>query len=135
MGDYTKNISRHETKCNCGNCDVYIQPHEPILAIWQGACDHFADKYGVSKVQLEITSAARCYVYNRIPIEDGGPGSNDESQHPRCTAMDGKIFVNGKQIPPKEVYDYFDVRYPNSGGFSAYNTFTHGDGRQTKARW
>lgn len=135
MGDYTKNISRHETKCNCGKCDVHIQPHEPILAMWQGACDHFAKEWSVDRVSLDLTSAARCYTYNRVPEDQDGPGSNDESQHPRCTAIDGKIFVAGTQISPKDVYDYFDSAYPDSCGVGLYSSFTHCDSRQTKARW
>lgn len=135
MGDLTKNISQHELKCNCGECDVMIQSHEPVIGLWQSACDYFAQKYGVDKVTLVITSAARCYEYNRIPEDEDGPGSNDESQHPRCSAIDGSIFVLDEQISPQEVYDYFDSLVPNSCGIGLYNSFTHADTRSVKKRW
>lgn len=135
MGDLTKNISRYETKCHCNRCKVYIQAHEPILAMVQAACDHFAKEWSVDKVQLELSSAARCYAYNRLPTDVDGPGSNDESQHPRCTAIDAKIFVNGTQVSPQKVYDYFDSTYPDSCGVGLYSSFTHIDSRPYKARW
>ena len=135
MGDLTRNISRHELKCKCGDCDVYIQDHEPIIDMWQGACDFFAKKYKVLKVGLDITSAARCYRYNRTPIDQDGPGSNDNSQHPRCTAIDGKIFINATQIKPSEVADYFEDKNPYSCGIGRYNSFTHVDSRPIKSRW
>jgi uncharacterized protein YcbK (DUF882 family) len=135
MGDLTKNISQYELNCKCGNCAVTIQAHEPVIKIWQDACDYFATKYGVDKVRLEITSAARCYVWNRTPLKSGGPGSNDESQHPRCSAIDGKIFVNNKQLKPREVFDYFDSRFHDACGVGLYPTFTHFDTRIPKARW
>ena len=135
MGDLTKNISQHELTCKCGKCSVTIQAHEPIIWMVQKACDYFAAEYGVEKVKLTITSAARCYEYNRIPDKDGGPGSNDESQHPRCSAMDIKIFTDSVQVPTKKVADYFDHNYPTSCGIGVYKTFTHIDSRSEKARW
>lgn len=131
MGDLTKNISRHELVCQCLDCNVRIQDHEPIIQEWQGACDYFAKKWQVGKVRLEITSPARCYVHNRTD----DVGSNDESQHPRCCAIDGKIFARGEQIPPKMVYDYFDNAYPDFGGVGLYDSFTHRDTRAIKVRW
>lgn len=134
MGDLTTNISQHELDCKCGKCDVTIQDHEPVIQCVQKCCDYFARKYGVDKVVLKITSAARCYEYNRIPEDQGGPGSSDGSQHPRCSAIDHKIFVNGRQIPPAEVADYYDRNYEDSCGIKAYNSFTHFDTRASKWR-
>ena len=131
MGDLTINISRHELKCKCGKCRVRIQDHEPIIQIVQGVCDHFAKEYGVQKVSLYITSAARCYEYNR----SDDVGSNDESQHPRCGAMDIQIFVNGAQIPPALIYKYLCATYPHKYGIGLYKSFTHADDRPIKARW
>ena len=136
MGDLTKNISRHELRCKCGNCSVTIQDHEPIIGIVQGVCDRIADKYDVDKVQLDITSAARCREDNQFV------GSNDESQHIRCNAMDIKIFVGDVQMPPDLVAEYLlndvisgvgEVGY--IGGVGIYNTFTHIDTRNKIARW
>lgn len=129
MGDLTKNISRHELKCQCGKCEVTIQDHEPVIQCVQKCCDYFSAQYGVERVTLKITSAARCYEHNRAI------GSNDNSQHPRCRAMDIKLYVNGKQIPPSRVFDYFDSQYHDSCGIGLYEKFCHFDTRTQKARW
>ena len=135
MGDLTLNISQHELDCKCGNCEVTIQQHEPVIACVQKCCDYFAMKYGVEKVTLNVNSAARCYEYNRKPVSEGGPGSNDHSQHPRCSAMDIEIWIGDKQVPPRKVANYFDRNYPDSCGIGFYNSFTHFDTRAEKARW
>ena len=127
MGDLTKNISRHELRCKCGNCSVTIQDHEPIIQIVQGVCDRIATEYGVEKVRLDITSAARCREHNLAV------GSNDESQHIRCNAMDIKIFVGDAQMPPNLVADYLPDDF--IGGSGVYNSFTHFDTRNKIARW
>jgi uncharacterized protein YcbK (DUF882 family) len=129
MGDLTKNISKSELFCHCKKCNVRIQDHEPVIAIVQGACDYFAVVLGVEKVRLEIPSPARCRDHN-LAI-----GSNDESQHIRCNAMDIKIYANGIQIPPGTVYQYFNDIYPHSMGVGLYDTFTHIDSREKRARW
>jgi len=135
MGDLTKNISRHELACKCGNCQVRIQDHEPIIQVVQGVCDHFAREYNVDKVVLVITSAARCFEYNRLPVDEGGPGSNDESQHPRCCATDIALFVNDVQIPPLLIYNYLCSTYPRKYGFGLYKSFVHADTRNRCSRW
>ena len=129
MGDLTKNISRHELKCKCNNCEVTILDYEPVIEIVQDTCDYFAKENSVDKVTLIITSGARCYVYNREV------GSTDNSQHPRACAIDFKIFINGRQIDPKLVYAYLDEKYPDSLGLGKYTTFTHIDTRPKKDRW
>ena len=96
----------------------------------QGACDHFESKYG-SKITLKITSPARCNAHNKSKKVR----SNDGSRHTRADAMDIKIFVNGVQITPLEVYEYFDTAYPDTHGVGLYKTFTHADSRPWKARW
>ena len=128
MTQLTKNIWSHELDCKCGKCDVTIQHHEPVIQCVQKCCDYFSDKLG-GKIVLKITSAARCYEHNR------DIGSNDNSQHPRCRAMDIKLFFDGVQIHPKDIYEYFDNQYPDSCGIGLYNTFTHFDTRSEKARW
>lgn len=135
MGDLTKNISRHELKCKCGKCKVSIQDHEPVIKMVQSICDHYELIYKVPRVKLIITSAARCYEYNRIPFALGGPGSTDESQHPRCGAIDFKIFVNDVQIPPREINELMDARWPDKYGMGQYKAFNHLDDRTIRARW
>ena len=129
MGDLTKNISRYELECKCGNCEVTILDDEPVINIVQKACDHFADVNGADRGILEITSGARCYVYNRAI------GSTDNSPHPRARAIDFKIFVQGGQIDPKIIYGYLNLKYPDSLGLGGYASFTHVDTRPNKARW
>ena len=136
MGDLTKNISRHELLCKCGNCDVRILDEEPIIQIVQDCCDFFANAHNVEKVILYVGRGASCFVWNRTPVKHGGPGSNDNSQHPRCCAIDFKIFLpDGKPVDPKLVYKYLDNKHPNSLGLGSYVTFTHADTRPNKARW
>jgi len=136
MGNVTKNMSRHELDCKCGNCEVTILPEEPVIQLVQAACDHFATKHGIDRVILEITSAARCYEYNRKPAQYGGPGSNDNSQHPRACAIDHKIFLlDRRQVSPLEIYEYYDRLYPSWYGIGNYINFTHIDTRPVIARW
>lgn len=135
MGDLTKNISRHEIKCSCNKCSVTIQDHELIIEVVQNICDRIARDHDVEKVRLNISSAARCYEYNRIPVVVGGPGSNDESQHPRCNAMDINIFVKGRRVPPHDVYMTANEMYPFGFGIGLYDWGVHIDTRNKKARW
>lgn len=129
MGDLTTNISRHELECKCGKCEVTILDAEPVIGIVQDACDYFASINNTDKVTLIITSAARCYAYNREV------GSTDNSQHPRARAIDFKIFINSKQVDPQLVYAHLNNEYPNSLGLGNYVTFTHVDTRPNKSRW
>lgn len=124
MGNITKNISRHELACNCG-CGFDSMDYETIEVV-QECCDHFAEKLGLSKVVLMISSAARCFEYNR------SIGSNDNSQHPLARAMDITI----KHVSPADVYAYLDTKYPGKYGMGNYPTFTHIDTRSGSAkRW
>lgn len=125
MGDLTANISRHELACKCG-CGLDSMDCETVCVV-QDLCDFFTIMKG-KKVVLSITSAARCFEYNRSPAV----GSNDNSQHPRCRAMDIKIL----EISPDKVYDYLVKKYPDKYGFGKYDTFTHVDTRTNgPARW
>lgn len=135
MGNLTKNISRYELKCKCSKCNVTIQDHELIIEVVQRICDRIASDYGVEKVRLNISSPARCYEYNRIPAIVGGPGSDDDSQHPRCNAMDINIFVEGRRIPPHDVYIVANEIYPDSFGIGLYDWGLHIDTRRIRARW
>lgn len=126
MGDLTKNISRHEIACSCG-CGLDSMDWETIKVV-QATCDHFASVLGVDKVVLHITSAARCYEYNRSQAV----GSNDRSQHPRCRAVD--FVISG--VSPADVYAYLVARYDGVYGLGRYANFTHIDTRTgPAARW
>lgn len=130
MGDLTKNISRHELACSCG-CGANSMDYETIMVV-QESCDHFAKQLGIDKVVLSISSAHRCFKYNRLPISQGGPGSNDASQHPFARAIDYTI----KGVSPAKVYAYLDNKYPTRYGMGKYKFFTHFDARSYgPARW
>lgn len=129
MGDLTKNISRHEVACKCGKCEFRIQDHESIINMVQAVCDRVAIMKQTDKVQLEITSAARCYNHNKAI------GSNDESQHLRCTAMDFKIFAHDVQVKPSVITAVLDLWFHHEGGAGEYETFNHADMRGVRTRW
>lgn len=130
MGDLTKNISRYEIACHCG-CGFDSLDFETITVV-QEICDHFAETLGLDRVILHIHSAARCFSYNRIPVKDGGPGSNDQSQHPLARAIDFHI----KDVSPDVVYSYLCQKYPDRYGIGSYESFTHLDTRSGgSARW
>ena len=129
MTQLTKNIWRHELACHC-ECGFDSMDFETINVV-QETCDHFALVQGKDKVILNINSAARCLEYNRKPISEGGPGSNDQSQHPKARAID--FTISG--IGSNDVYTYLDERYPDLYGIGRYNSFTHLDTRTGRARW
>lgn len=130
MGDLTKNIDRSELECHCSKCGVRVQDHEPVIKVWQTACDHFATLHNVDRVVFTVLSAARCQPHNIII------GSNDESQHLRCNAIDGRIkLLTSEKIPNQNIYDYFDKKYPNRFGVGIYSWGVHVDTREKKARW
>lgn len=130
MGDLTLNISRHELKCKCDKCDYAAMDFETVRVV-QSICDYFATTMMVKKVILKIHSAARCFEYNRIPFEEGGPGSNDNSQHPRCNAMDFSIVG----IKNEDIYNYINTRYPQQYGVGHYSWGIHLDTCRGYARW
>lgn len=120
----SKNIRRHELECNCG-CGFDTMDWETVKVV-QECCDYFASTGNVPRVMLIITSAARCYEYNRTI------GSNDRSQHPRGRAIDFQI----RGVSPARVYAYLDAKYPGKYGIGSYETFTHLDTRTgAAARW
>lgn len=139
MGDLTKNLSRSEFECECG-CGFDTVDYE-LVTIIQDAVNYFELKYS-SKIRVEITGGDRCqkhneevqkeYVKNYIPF-------SSKSTHIEAKAADHKIFMIKNdlkiQVPPQEVYDYYDKKYPNSKGIGSYNNRTHVDSRTIKARW
>ena len=125
----SKNIYSHELKCKCGKCNVTIQDHELIIEVVQSICDRIAADHGVEKVRLNISSAARCQPHNLAV------GSNDESQHIRCNAMDINIFVGGRRVPPHDVYMIANEIYPDCCGIGLYDWGVHIDTRRIRARW
>ena len=138
MGDITANISQYELDCTCGECNVTIDSREPVIQLVQDCGDRLRALHKATNLTIKITSAARCYSYNRLqPTDDHPeyPGSNDNSQHPRSRAIDFKIILDGIQVPPREVYEDLVQSLPTKCGIGLYRTFTHLDSRPWCARW
>lgn len=115
-------VSEHfrlaEFTCNhCGQ--ITNDPPDLLLQYLEDMRAHFGGK------PVTITSAYRCKTHN------DNVGSSDGSRHRVWDAVD--IQVSG--VAPKSVYDYFNNRFPNQYGLGRYDSFTHFDIRDHKARW
>ncbi len=115
MGDISKHFSRKEFACPCGcgfsTVDVKLLEVLEILRV----------KYGA----VTINSACRCAVHNK------NVGGSKGSKHKQGIAAD--VVVNGTS--PDEIYMFLDMFQPNKYGVGKYNSFTHIDVRDKKARW
>ena len=107
MGDLSKNFSRVEFVCRCGDCDMIAIDAELINVI-QDVRDEFGP--------LHITSGNRCVAHNKKV------GGAKNSRHTKSLAVD----FNG-DIELKEVYTYLDGKYPNKYGIGLYNNWIHLD--------
>jgi uncharacterized protein YcbK (DUF882 family) len=124
MGDLSKNISRYEVACKCG-CGYDTVDAETAWAV-QAVCDGFAQLRGADRVVLNISSGARCPLYNRKV------GSNDRSQHAKGRAID--FTISG--VKPADVYAALVAAFPDRYGIGGYKDFTHFDTRGgPAARW
>jgi uncharacterized protein YcbK (DUF882 family) len=112
----SEHFKRSEFACKCG-CGFDTVDYELILVL--EAVRAWAN--GMCKV----LSGCRCSRHNETV------GGSTGSQHKVSRAAD--IVIRTKT--PKEVYEYLDERYPNKYGIGSYETFTHIDTRDIKARW
>ena len=140
MGDLTKNFSRSEFICKCGNCDQIAVDFE-LVTILQEAVDHFSREYN-QDVSCQITSGNRCLQNNiRALIEHSGmtreEAEKSKSQHLNCIAADHKFFLKQTrhQIDPDIVGDYYEEKFPEKYGIGRYENRTYLDIRTSKARW
>lgn len=125
MGDLTKNISRHEVACRCGNCSCDTLDYETANVV-QECCDFFATALGVPKVVLNVHSGHRCVAYNKRV------GGAIGSQHVKGRALD--ISIAG--VSPEMIANYLDTKYPQKYGIGTYHGFVHVDTRSgPPARW
>ncbi len=113
MGDLSTHFDRSEFSCKC-LCGFDTVDHKLIL-ILEDIRDHF-------KKPVTINSACRCVAHNATV-----KGAK-KSQHVKGRAAD--IVV--KDVSPREVAEYISNW---KGGLKAYNTFTHIDSRDDRARW
>lgn len=112
----TKNFTYEEFACQCG-CGFNAISQELVNQLQE-----LRDEVGTS---ITISSGCRCKARNKAV------GGEDNSQHMLGTAADIKV----KGMSPKEVYDYFDSKYPSSHGLGLYSTWVHIDVRPKRARW
>ncbi len=112
----SKNFRQSELECECG-CHAYI-PNSELVDVLQDLRDHF-------KVPVRVTSSTRCVDHNKAI------GGVKSSKHLLGLAAD--VQVAG--VSPEVVYEYLDNLYPDKYGIGSYNSFTHIDVREHKARW
>jgi uncharacterized protein YcbK (DUF882 family) len=117
MGDISKNFNRLEFLCGCKKCGFATVDVELI-----GLLEEIRANFGSP---VTINSACRCDQHNNKV--DG----SSKSKHKLGIAAD--IVV--KDVKPFTVAGYIDCNYGDKYGLGRYNTFTHIDVRQTKARW
>lgn len=113
----SRNFSRAEFKCNCGNCD-YDTVDTELVKVLQKLRDYF-------NATVTITSGNRCPDYNASV----GGGSN--SYHIRGRAADVQV----KGYAASVIQDYLLKAYPEKYGIGRYKRFTHIDTRTKKGRW
>lgn len=124
MGDLTKNIDRKEIVCKCGECGTDTIDFKTVEIVQQ-ACDHFAKELGIEQVILKINSGCRCEEWNK------GQGK-PKSLHLVGRAIDHRIVG----IPTKQLYDYYNSRFPDRYGIGLYTSFVHFDTRNGPGkRW
>jgi len=123
----TNNFFKSEFECKCG-CDMPISvlDNVKLLAIQLQTIRDYV------KQPIKINSAYRCEVHNSLI------GGSKRSQHKLGKASD--ITIN--TFTPNEVVDVVNNLLTNEmlgyfyiGGIGRYNTFTHLDIRDYKARW
>lgn len=112
----TQNFRVKEFACTDGSDPIFIDSE--LVVILQKVRNHFGKP-------VTITSAYR------TPTRNKSVGGTTYSQHLYGMAAD--IKVSG--VTPKKVADYAETLLPGRGGIGLYETFTHIDVRETKARW
>jgi uncharacterized protein YcbK (DUF882 family) len=115
--DLSKNFTRAEFKCQCGNCD-YDTVDTELITVLQSLREYFS-------APVKITSGNRC------PEHNAKIGGAKSSYHIRGRAAD--IQVEG--VSPVIVQDYLKASYPSKFGIGSYSLFTHIDTRTKAGRW
>ena len=117
MGDISEHFTRDRLacKCGCGQDTVDVE----LIKVLEDLRRRF-------KQPVYVSSGNRCLAYNRTL-----PDSRDTSQHIKSKATD--IWVSS--VPPRIVYNYLTMKYPNKYGIGLYRSFVHIDVRKVKARW
>jgi uncharacterized protein YcbK (DUF882 family) len=119
----TKNFKLEEFECKCGyEMPKFVKPS--ILELAENL-QILRDEIG----RIDLTNAYRCKEHN------ADVGGSVNSQHLLGKAAD----IKSKKFSPSELAEYVDDMMKNEtfkmGGIGIYNTFTHVDIRDYRARW
>lgn len=98
-------------------CDKILIESE-LVKVLEDVRTHF-------NMPVIITSGYRTPEYNKKI------GGVKNSQHTKGTAADIKV----KMVLASEVQRYLNCKYPDKYGIGRYESFTHIDVREKKARW
>lgn len=101
-------------KCGCGTSTVDAE----LLTVITDVREFFGSA-------LVINSGHRCARHN------ANVGGAKASVHLTGKAADIRV----KGVAPSSVAAYLEQKYPNQYGIGRYNSFTHIDVRDGKARW
>lgn len=111
-----KYFTRNEFACKCG-CGLDTVDYELVMVL-EELREHF-------QLPVLITSGCRCFLKNR------SVGGSQDSLHIIGRAADIKV----KGVDAHVVADYLKTKYPEQFGIGTYDTWTHIDTRDKKARW
>lgn len=142
MGDLSKNLSRREFVCRCGQCTDDPVVDSELVSIIQDVVDHFSEELK-QELSVSINSGNRCdrwnaYTWGCINTQKKLKGESVDiakipwdSYHLKGMAAD--IVIRG--VGADLVYNYLDKKYPADMGIGKYPDRTHIDVRKGKARW
>ncbi len=118
------------------NGETYLSPD---FRVKEFACRDGSDKVIISLRLVHILQCVRDHFGKPVTVHSGyrtkaynaKVGGVANSQHLKGTAAD--IAIKG--VAPSAVAAYVETLLPNTGGIGRYETFTHVDVREGKARW
>ncbi len=137
MGDISKHFSVWEWECACKLCD-HEYPRSSIIFLLEWGIGEFQDVHPGKKISVKVSGGNRCPDHNEDVQKEDNPGYvpwSSKSRHMKRDAGDVKFYVNGKQIPPKAIYNLYNIYYPTMLGLGQYDDRTHIDVRLIRARW
>lgn len=112
MGDLSKDFSRFEWQCKCGECGPSTVDAELILILQQYVRDHYN-----RKVTITPNGGFRCEPWNKICE------GTERSKHIKGMAADIRV----ESVPPQALYTYLCKKFPDKYGIGLYDTFVHLD--------
>ena len=116
MGDVSKNFDRSEFACRCG-CGM-DNINQKTVNLLQELRDFY-------NKPVHINSGCRCPDHNTSV--NGASGS----KHMQGLAAD----IHVEDVDPDEIANWLEDKHVDNYGIGRYDTFTHFDTRENKARW